>query len=103
MVTGQRNNGRRQPSASNISGKGRQSNSDHQEPNETIHKQNDTYGTQIQGNGEEEQNQEGEFLPISKHQTIKMGDTPSNQDHQQSKQQSKHNVRASISKEITTA
>lgn len=54
MVTGQRNNGRRQPSASNISGKGRQSNSDHQEPNETIHKQNDTYGTQIQGNGEEE-------------------------------------------------
>jgi hypothetical protein len=56
MVTGQRNNGRRQPSASNISGKGgRQSASDHQEPNETIQKQNDTYGAN-QSNDDQEQN-----------------------------------------------
>ena len=88
--TGQRNGGRRQPSASNISGKGRHS--DHGENNK-LHQNNDTYGTQIQKNNEVSprgEDHEGNFMPTNKAV-------------EQNENKSKHNVRASISKEVTTA
>jgi len=66
MSHGQRNNGRRQPSASNISGKGRQT--EMGEPNE-LNKIQDTYGTNVQNNNADgtrpEEEQEGNFLPAT--------------------------------------
>lgn len=88
----QRNNGRRQPSASNMSGKGRQMDQETQEQNRI----NDTYGTQIQkqkNDASPRAEEDGSFLPVGKQNDSKNDLNKS----------SKHNVRASISKEVTTA
>ena len=101
-----RNNGRRQPSASGKSGKSGASNRNDTFDQNELGKEQHTYGHAINQNDAE--NHEGKFLPVqggSKPVKYSRGSHSENRQQNSKEHPSKsgHNVRASISKEVTTS